>query len=121
MEFTFTFTFAEVINKMIDLSLLGMESFVAIWIFAAFASSVYPDSRNLLTVPVVTVPVQEPTVVEPVTDIETVIRELTYKSLRAVLRKLQVKYSGLNKESMIATLLSKIEEEEIDISTLLTV
>jgi hypothetical protein len=116
----FTFTFAEVINKIIDLSLFGMESFVAIWLFAAFVSSAYPESSNLPTAPVVAVPAQEPTVVEPVTDIETVINELTYKSLRAVLRKLQVKYSGLNKELMIATLLSKIEEEKIDINLLLT-
>jgi hypothetical protein len=116
----FTFTFAEVINKMIDLALFGMESFVAVWMFAAFVSSAYPESSNLPTAPVTTAPAQEPTVTEPVADIETVINELTYKSLRAVLRKLQVKYSGLNKELMIATLLSKIEEEEIDINLLLT-
>jgi hypothetical protein len=116
----FTFTFAEIINKMIDLALFGMESFVAVWMFAAFVSSAYPDSISLPTAPVTTAPVQEPTVTEPVADIETVINELTYKSLRAVLRKLQVKYSGLNKELMIATLLSKIEEEKIDINLLLT-
>jgi hypothetical protein len=116
----FTFTFAEVINKMIDLALFGMESFVAVWMFAAFVSSAYPESSNLPTAPVVAVSVQESTIIEPVADIEIVINELTYKSLRAVLRKLQIKYSGLNKESMIATLLSKIEEEEIDINLLLT-
>jgi hypothetical protein len=86
----FTFTFAEVINKMIDLALFGMESFVAVWMFAAFVSSAYPDSSNLSTAPVTTAPVQEPTVTEPV------------------------------KELMIATLLSKIEEEKIDINLLLT-
>jgi hypothetical protein len=69
---------------------------------------------------VVAVSVQESTIVEPVADIETVVKKLNYRSLREVLRKLQIKYSGLNKESMIATLLSKIEEEEIDINTLLT-
>jgi hypothetical protein len=112
-----TFTFAEVINKMIDLALFGMESFVAIWMFTAFASSVYPDSSNLATALVVTVSAQESTVVE--TDIEIVVKKLNYRSLREVLRKLQVKYSGMNKESMIATLISKIREEELDINSLL--
>jgi hypothetical protein len=116
----FTFTFAEIIDKMIDLALLGMESFVAVWMFAAFASNVYSDSDNLPTAMVVKVPTQEPTVAEPAIDIEAVINELTYKSLRKVLRELQIKYSGLNKESMITTLLSKIEEEKIDINLLLT-
>jgi hypothetical protein len=115
----FTFTFAEVINKMIDLALFGMESFVAVWMFTAFASSVYPDSSNLPTAPVITAPAEEPALAEPAKDIEIVINELTYKSLRAVLRKLQVKYSGLNKESMIAILISKIREEELDINSLL--
>jgi hypothetical protein len=115
----FTFTFAEIINKIIDLSLFGMESFVAIWLFAAFVSSAYPDPISLSTAPVVTVSAQKSTVVETDIDIEIVVKKLNYRSLREVLRKLQVKYSGLNKESMIATLISKIREEELDINSLL--
>jgi hypothetical protein len=115
----FTFTFAEVINKMIDLALFGMESFVAVWMFAAFVSSAYPEPSSLPTEPLATASVQESTVVEAGIDIEIIVKKLNYRSLREVLRKLQVKYSGMNKESMIATLISKIREEELDINSLL--
>ena len=117
MEFTLTFT--EIINKLIDLSLLGMESFIGIWLFAAFAASAYQtapalDSTNL---PTVTAP--ESTITEPTLDIATAITQLSYKSLRQLLSTLKVKSSGMNKESMVTTLLSKITEEELDISLLL--
>lgn len=121
----FTFTFAEIINKIIDLSLLGMESFIAIWLFAAFAASVYPDSISLTVAPTPetpTAPAQESTDVEPpatVTDIAGTITKLNCKSLRKLLSTLQVKCSSMDKESMITTLLSKITEEELDISSLL--
>jgi hypothetical protein len=117
----FTFTFAEIINKIIDLSLLGMESFIAIWLFAAFAASVYPDSISLPAAPTPAVPAQETTITtEPVSDIAITVSELNCKSLRKLLSTLQVKCSGMNKESMITTLLSKIREEELDIDSLLT-
>jgi hypothetical protein len=78
----FTFTFAEIINKIIDLSLLGMESFIAIWLFAAFAASVYPDSISLPAAPTPAVPAQETTITtEPVSDIAITVSELNCKSL----------------------------------------
>jgi hypothetical protein len=121
----FTFTFAEIINKIIDLSLLGMESFIAIWLFAAFAASLYPDSISLPAAPTPetpTAPAYESTDVEPpatVIDIASTITKLNCKSLRKLLSTLQVKCSGMNKESMITTLLSKITEESLDIDLLL--
>jgi hypothetical protein len=119
----FTFTFAEIINKIIDLSLLGMESFIAIWLFAAFAASAYPDSISLPAAPTpetLTTPAHESTDMEPpATDIASTISKLSYKSLRKLLSTLKVKCSGMNKESMITTLLSKITEEELDINSLL--
>lgn len=119
----FTFTFAEIINKIIDLSLLGMESFIAIWLFAAFAANVYPDSISLTVAPTPEAPTataQESTDMEPpATDITSTISELNCKSLRKLLSTLQVKCSGMNKESMITTLLSKIRDEELDIDSLL--
>jgi hypothetical protein len=112
----FTFTFAEIINKIIDLSLLGMESFIAIWLFAAFAASVYPDSISSPAAPA-----QEPTITttEPVLDIAITVSELNCKSLRKLLSTLKVKCSGMTKASMVTTLLSKITEEELDIDLLL--
>jgi hypothetical protein len=116
----FTFTFAEIINKIIDLSLLGMESFIAIWLFAAFAASVYPDSISLPAVSTPEAPVQEPTTTtELVSDIAITVSELNCKSLRKLLSTLKVKCSGMTKASMVTTLLSKITEEELDISSLL--
>jgi hypothetical protein len=119
----FTFTFAEIINKIIDLSLLGMESFIAIWLFSAFAASVYPDSISLPAAPTPEAPTataHESTDVEPpATDIASTINKLSYKSLRKLLSTLKVKCSGMNKESMITTLLSKITEEALDIDSLL--
>jgi hypothetical protein len=118
----FTFTFAEIINKVIDLSLLGMESFIAIWLFAAFVTSAYPDSISspvTPTTPVVAAPVQESATIEPDPDVAATINELNCKSLRKLLSTLKVKCSGMNKEIMITTLLSKITEEELDISSLL--
>ena len=128
MEFTLTFT--EIINKLIDLSLFGMESFIAIWLFAGFAASAYPDSvtlpikptettpaLNTTSLPMVTVP--ESTTTESSPDIATAITELSCKTLRNLLSTLEVKSSGMNKESMVTTLLSKITEEELDISLLL--
>jgi hypothetical protein len=81
----FTFTFAEIINKIIDLSLLGMESFIAIWLFAAFVSSAYPDSISspaTPTTPVAAAPVQESATIEPAPDVAATINELNCKSLR---------------------------------------
>jgi hypothetical protein len=116
----FTFTFAEIINKIIDLSLLGMESFIAIWLFAAFASSAYPNSISSPATPTPAAPpVQEPTAIEPVSDIAITVNELNCKSLRKLLSTLKVKCSGMTKEIMVTTLLSKITEEEIDIDSLL--
>lgn len=118
----FTFTFAEIINKIIDLSLLGMESFIAIWLYAAFVSSAYPDSISsptTTTTPVAAAPVQESATIEPASDIAVTVNELNCKSLRKLLGALKVKCSGMNKESMITTLLSKIRDEELDISSLL--
>jgi hypothetical protein len=117
----FTFTFAEIINKIIDLSLLGMESFIAIWLFAAFAASVYPDSISLPAAPTPAVPAQETTITtEPVSDIAITVSELNCKSLRKLLSTLKVRCSGMTKASMVTTLLSKIREEELDIDSLLT-
>jgi hypothetical protein len=117
----FTFTFAEIISKVIDLSLFGMESFIAIWLFAAFAASAYPDSISLPAAPTPEAPAHESTDIEPpATDITSTITKLNCKSLRKLLSTLQIKCSGMNKESMITTLLSKIREEELDISSLLT-
>jgi hypothetical protein len=119
----FTFTFAEIINKIIDLSLLGMESFIAIWLFAAFAASAYPDSISspAVSTPAAPAPVQEPTITttEPVSDIAITVSELNCKSLRKLLSTLKVKCSGMTKASMVTTLLSKITEEELDIDSLL--
>jgi hypothetical protein len=119
----FTFTFAEIINKIVDLSLLGMESFIAIWLFAAFAASAYPDSGSLLaatTPETLTALVHESTNVEPpATDIARTINKLSYKSLRKLLSTLKIKCSGMNKASMITTLLAKITEEALDIDSLL--
>ena len=121
----FTFTFAEIINKIVDISLLGMESFVAIWLFAAFAASVYPDSISLTVAPApetTTAPAHESTDMDSpatVTDIAGTITKLNCKSLRKLLSTLQVKCSGMNKESMITTLLLKITEEALDIDSLL--
>jgi hypothetical protein len=131
----FTFTFAEIINKTVDLSLLGMESFIGIWLCAAFLASAYPDFSSLPTepiattptpdpislptTPIATAPVPETTPIEPIPDITTTVTKLSYKSLRKLLSTLEVKYSGMNKESMITTLLSKITEEELDINSLL--
>jgi hypothetical protein len=118
----FTFTFAEIINKIIDLSLLGMESFIAIWLFAAFVSSAYPDSISspaTPTTPVAAAPIQESATIEPAPDVAATVNELNCKSLRKLLSTLEIKCSGMNKESMITTLLSKITKEELDISSLL--
>jgi hypothetical protein len=118
----FTFTFAEIVNKIIDLSLLGMESFIAIWLFAAFAASVYPDSISSPAVSTqeAPAPVEEPTTTtEPVSDIAITVSELNCKSLRKLLSTLKVKCSGMTKASMVTTLLSKIREEELDINSLL--
>jgi hypothetical protein len=119
----FTFTFAEIINKIIDLSLLGMESFIAIWLFTAFTASVYPDSVSLpaAPTPAVPAPVQEPTITttEPALDIAITVSELNCKSLRKLLSTLKVKCSAMTKEIMVTTLLSKIREEELDIDSLL--
>jgi hypothetical protein len=116
----FTFTFAEIINKIVDLSLLGMESFIAIWLFAAFAASVYPDSINSPATPTPAAPSHESTDAEPpATDITSTITKLNCKSLRKLLSTLKVKCSGMTKASMVTTLLSKITEEELDIDSLL--
>jgi hypothetical protein len=116
----FTFTFAEIINKIVDLSLLGMESFIAIWLFAAFAASAYPDSISSPAAPTPAAPAQESTTtIEPVSDIAITVSELNCKSLRKLLSTLKVKCSGMNKEIMVTTLLSKIREEELDIDSLL--
>jgi hypothetical protein len=116
----FTFTFVEIINKIIDLSLLGMESFIAIWLFAAFAASAYPDSISLPTAPTPKAPAPEPTTtMEPVSDITITINALNCKSLRKLLSTLKVKCSGMTKASMVTILLSKITEEELDIDSLL--
>jgi hypothetical protein len=119
----FTFTFAEIINKIIDLSLLGMESFIAIWLFSAFAASVYPDSISLPAAPTpetLAASAHESTDVEPpATDIASTINKLSYKSLRKLLSTLKIKCSGMTKASMVTTLLSKIREEELDIDSLL--
>jgi hypothetical protein len=118
----FTFTFAEIINKIVDLSLLGMESFIAIWLFAAFAASAYPDSISspAAPTPAAPAPVEEPTTTtEPVSDIAITVSELNCKSLRKLLSTLKVKCSGMTKASMVTTLLSKIREEELDIDSLL--
>jgi hypothetical protein len=118
----FTFTFVEIINKIIDLSLLGMESFIAIWLFAAFASSAYPDSISSPAAPTpkAPTPVQEPTTtMEPVSDIAITVNALNCKSLRKLLSTLKIKCSGMTKASMVTILLSKITEEELDIDSLL--
>jgi hypothetical protein len=115
----FTFTFAEIINKIVDLSLLGMESFIAIWLFAAFAASAYPDSINLPIAAVIVAPVEE--LADPATDIAVTISSLNCKSLRKLLSSLQMRYSGMTKEIMVMKLLSKIREEELDISSLLAI
>jgi hypothetical protein len=100
-----------------------MESFIAIWLFAAFAASVYPDSISLpaAPTPAVPAPVQEPTITttEPALDIAITVSELNCKSLRKLLSTLKVKCSGMTKEIMVTTLLSKIREEELDIDSLL--
>jgi hypothetical protein len=116
----FTFTFAEIINKIIDLLLLGMESFIAMWLFAAFASMAYPDSISSPAVLTPAAPAPKPaTSMEPVSDIAITVNELNCKSLRKLLSTLKVKCSGMTKASMVTTLLSKITEEELDISSLL--
>lgn len=134
MEFTLTFT--EIINQIVDLSLLGMESFIGLWLCAAFLASAYPEfTTSSSTEPITPVTaVQEPvatklvsdiataletTSIVPSTDITGTVTSLSYKSLRNILRILGIKYYGMNKESMITTLLSKITEEELDISPLL--
>ncbi len=135
----FTFTFAEIINKIIDLSLLGMESFIAIWLFAAFAASTYSDSISLPATPTMPVSASLPSLDQPAvkTNFAPVqeivgkkkvtredlakVTELTYRSLRKIASSLQIKYYGMNKESMLSELLERIERDSLDVELLLSI
>lgn len=98
-------SFDQVFGQLLDFMLLGMESFIGIWVCAAFLACAYPESLQASWSSPAELFLDELSKPLTVTPALLDVSNFTCKQLQAALREKGAKYYGMNKEAMVSELL----------------